>query len=110
MTATASYAHIVHVLDTGRVHATVKYRLPLISVAVVDGAAIGGGAELSTCCDFRVAGPESVVRFVQVKVRIFPSPRFPHPRPPLVISARSCKAAIVIYRTPGSWRGMSSEV
>lgn len=45
-----------------------KGRLPLISVAIVDGAAVGGGAELATCCDFRVAGPESVIRFVQVKV------------------------------------------
>ena len=46
-----------------------KGRLPIISVAVVDGSAIGGGAELTTCCDFRIAGPESVIRFVQVKVR-----------------------------------------
>lgn len=46
-----------------------KGRLPLISVAIVDGAAVGGGAELATCCDFRVAGPESVIRFVQAKVR-----------------------------------------
>lgn len=43
-------------------------RLPLISVAAIDGAAIGGGGELSTACDFRVAGPECSIRFVQVKV------------------------------------------
>lgn len=86
-------------LDTGHVHATIKDRLPLISVAVVDGAAIGGGAELSTCCDFRVAGPESVVRFVQVKVRISLPPLSYTPPPAIVrldISARSCKAAIDI--------------
>lgn len=45
-----------------------KDRLPLISVAAIDGAAIGGGGELSTACDFRVAGPECNIRFVQVKV------------------------------------------
>lgn len=28
-------------------------RLPLISVAVVEGRALGGGAELVTACDFR---------------------------------------------------------
>ncbi|CAM9536332.1 unnamed protein product [Pylaiella littoralis] len=44
--------------------------LPLISVAAVDGAAIGGGAELCTSCDFRVAGPESSIRFVQVKMGV----------------------------------------
>lgn len=28
-------------------------RLPLISVALVEGRALGGGAELTTACDFR---------------------------------------------------------
>eukprot|EP00903_Cladosiphon_okamuranus_P016899 g15579.t1 len=45
-------------------------RLPFISVAAVDGAAIGGGAELCTACDFRVAGPECSIRFVQVKMGV----------------------------------------
>ncbi|CAM9859444.1 unnamed protein product [Ectocarpus sp. 12 AP-2014] len=45
-------------------------RLPLISVAAIDGAAIGGGAELATSCDFRVVGPESSIRFVQVKMGV----------------------------------------
>ncbi|NWW50305.1 ECHD1 decarboxylase, partial [Pedionomus torquatus] len=31
-------------------------RLPLISVALVQGKAFGGGAELSTACDFRAGG------------------------------------------------------
>ncbi|CAM9989279.1 unnamed protein product [Scytosiphon promiscuus] len=44
--------------------------LPLISVAAIDGAAIGGGAELCTSCDFRVAGPDSSIRFVQVKMGV----------------------------------------
>lgn len=29
------------------------YRLPLISVALVQGWALGGGAEFITACDFR---------------------------------------------------------
>lgn len=53
-------------------------RLPLISVAAVDGAAIGGGAELCTSCDFRVAGPESSIRFVQVKVQQYRPVRYPY--------------------------------
>lgn len=31
----------------------VSCRLPLISVALVEGRALGGGAELTTACDFR---------------------------------------------------------
>eukprot|EP00752_Nemacystus_decipiens_P005137 g4661.t1 len=45
-------------------------RLPLISVAAIDGAAVGGGGELSTACDFRVAGPECNIRFVQIKMGV----------------------------------------
>ncbi|CAM9342552.1 unnamed protein product, partial [Hapterophycus canaliculatus] len=44
--------------------------LPLISVAAVDGAAIGGGAELCTSCDFRIASSDSSIRFVQVKMGV----------------------------------------
>ena len=32
---------------------TYMQRLPLISVAFIEGKAMGGGAELSTACDFR---------------------------------------------------------
>lgn len=31
----------------------IQRRLPLISVAMVEGKALGGGAELTTACDFR---------------------------------------------------------
>ncbi|XP_068026488.1 ethylmalonyl-CoA decarboxylase [Melanerpes formicivorus] len=39
-------------------------RLPLISVALVQGKAFGGGAELATACDFRLMSPGSEIRFV----------------------------------------------
>jgi ethylmalonyl-CoA/methylmalonyl-CoA decarboxylase len=47
-------------------------RLPLISVAVIDGHAIGGGAELATCTDFRIWAPGAKMRFVQAKMGITP--------------------------------------
>ncbi|GMH71747.1 hypothetical protein TL16_g05733 [Triparma laevis f. inornata] len=39
--------------------------LPSVSFAAIDGAAYGGGAELATCCDFRVLAPAAKLRFVQ---------------------------------------------
>jgi len=47
-------------------------RLSLISVAAIEGAAIGGGAELTTACDFRVALSEAKIQFVHVKMGVSP--------------------------------------
>ncbi|XP_062042719.1 ethylmalonyl-CoA decarboxylase [Lepus europaeus] len=48
-------------------------RLPLISVALVQGRALGGGAEVTTACDFRLMTPESEIRFVHKEMGIIPS-------------------------------------
>ncbi|CAO2628182.1 Ethylmalonyl-CoA decarboxylase [Lemmus lemmus] len=48
-------------------------RLPLISVALVQGWAVGGGAEFTTACDFRLMTAESVIRFVHKEMGIVPS-------------------------------------
>ncbi|XP_037533031.1 ethylmalonyl-CoA decarboxylase [Nematolebias whitei] len=47
-------------------------RLPLVSVAVVEGKALGGGAELLTACDFRLMTPGSVVQFVHKHMGLVP--------------------------------------
>ncbi|XP_047453666.1 ethylmalonyl-CoA decarboxylase isoform X1 [Mugil cephalus] len=47
-------------------------RLPLISVAVVEGRALGGGAELTTACDFRLMAPGSVIQFVHKHMGLVP--------------------------------------
>ncbi|PIK52875.1 putative ethylmalonyl-CoA decarboxylase [Apostichopus japonicus] len=47
-------------------------RLPLISVAAVSGRATGGGAELTTACDFRVMSPDASIQFVQAKMGMSP--------------------------------------
>ena len=46
--------------------------LPLVSVAAIEGAAVGGGAELATCCDWRVMRSEAKVQFVQTRMGISP--------------------------------------
>lgn len=47
-------------------------RLPLISVAVVEGRALGGGAELVTACDFRLMVRGSVIQFVHKHMGLVP--------------------------------------
>ncbi|NWI15204.1 ECHD1 decarboxylase, partial [Crypturellus soui] len=47
-------------------------RLPLISVALVQGKALGGGAELTTACDFRLMAPGSEIRFVHKQMGLVP--------------------------------------
>uniref|UniRef100_A0A3P9IVY8 Ethylmalonyl-CoA decarboxylase n=1 Tax=Oryzias latipes TaxID=8090 RepID=A0A3P9IVY8_ORYLA len=47
-------------------------RLPLISVALVEGNALGGGAELTTACDFRLMASGSVIQFVHKHMGLVP--------------------------------------
>ncbi|KAM4771456.1 ethylmalonyl-CoA decarboxylase [Rhinophrynus dorsalis] len=47
-------------------------RLPLISVALVQGKALGGGAELCTACDFRLMTEGSEIRFVHKQMGLVP--------------------------------------
>lgn len=44
--------------------------LPLITIALIEGKAIGGGAELCTACDFRVITDDAEIGFVQIKMGI----------------------------------------
>ncbi|KAK2903494.1 hypothetical protein Q8A67_008207 [Cirrhinus molitorella] len=47
-------------------------RLPLISVALVEGRALGGGAELTTACDFRLMMSDGVIQFVHKYMGLVP--------------------------------------
>jgi ethylmalonyl-CoA/methylmalonyl-CoA decarboxylase len=46
--------------------------LPILSVAAIEGAAVGGGAELMTACDWRIFAHNSKVQFVQTSMGISP--------------------------------------
>uniref|UniRef100_UPI00358E3EA8 ethylmalonyl-CoA decarboxylase-like n=2 Tax=Myxine glutinosa TaxID=7769 RepID=UPI00358E3EA8 len=47
-------------------------RLPILSVALVQGKALGGGAELTTACDFRLMSPYGEICFVHKHMGLVP--------------------------------------
>lgn len=51
---------------------TALRRLPQVSVAVVQGAALGGGAELTTATDLRLVASDARIRFVQATMAVSP--------------------------------------
>ena len=52
-------------------HVTTRlFTLPLISVALLQGSALGGGAELAVACDFRVMTPKTKIGFVQASLGV----------------------------------------
>ena len=46
--------------------------LPLVSVCALEGAAVGGGAELATATDYRVAAAGASLAFVQARMGVAP--------------------------------------
>ena len=46
--------------------------LPLLSVAAIEGAAVGGGAEMATVADFRVMSRTAHIRFVHARLGLSP--------------------------------------
>lgn len=47
--------------------------LPMPVVAVINGHAIGGGAEVAIACDFRLAAEEAAIGFVQARLGMMPA-------------------------------------
>lgn len=45
-------------------------KLPLISVAYIEGHALGGGAELTMACDYRLMSPTARLGFVQARLGV----------------------------------------
>ncbi|CAG8769765.1 41968_t:CDS:10 [Gigaspora margarita] len=46
--------------------------LPIPTIAVIDGVALGGGLELALCCDLRVAGANAKIGLPETKLAIIP--------------------------------------
>ena len=73
---------------------------PAPTVALIEGAALGGGAELALCCDMRVMNEQASLGQPEIKVGVFPPLAcllLPRMLPPaiaweLVLTGRSLKA------------------
>lgn len=48
-------------------------RLPLVSIAAIQGPAVAGGMELTLACDLRVAGPQAMFWLPETSLGILPS-------------------------------------
>lgn len=46
------------------------FNLPLVSVAAISGHAVGGGAELTTACDFRIMRKTAKVGFIHARLNV----------------------------------------
>jgi enoyl-CoA hydratase len=62
---------------------------PWISVAAIDGLALGGGLELALACSLRVAGPRATLGFPEVKIGLIPGAGGTQRLPPLVGRGRA---------------------
>ena len=49
------------------------YQAPMVTLALVKGAALGGGAGLVASCDFAVAGNDTVIGFPEVRRGLIPA-------------------------------------
>lgn len=70
--ATMSPADVAAFVQGLRATFTEVETLPQPTIAVIDGAAVGGGLELALACDFRVACPSAMLGLVETRLGIIP--------------------------------------
>ncbi len=73
-------------------------RLPIPTIAAIEGAALGGGLELALCCDLRVAGSLAKFGMPEVKLGVFPGSGGTH-RLPLIVGLAKAKEMIFLGET-----------
>lgn len=65
-----SPAQVSNFLSDMRATFTALSKLPMPTISVIDGHALGGGLELSLCTDFRVVGLEAKVGLVETRLGV----------------------------------------
>ena len=86
MMAPREVAAFVHGLRAGF---TALSQLPMPTIAAIEGAALGGGAELALSCDFRVAGEDATFGFPETGLAIIPGAGGTQRLPRLIGAARA---------------------
>ena len=61
------------VLEAGRAALAALATMPTMTIAALDGAALGGGAELALACDVRFAGPSASLALRQARMGLCPA-------------------------------------
>ncbi len=65
-------AEVLETLDSLRTLTTALDEVPCPTIAVLEGAAFGGGLELALCCDLRVAKPGVQMGLTETRLAIIP--------------------------------------
>lgn len=64
-------------------------KLPIPTIAAINGIALGGGAELALCCDIRVMEEQTQIGFPECKLGVFPGSGGTQRLPQLIGEARA---------------------
>lgn len=65
-------SQVCDALDSLRKLTTSLEKIPAPTIAVLEGAAFGGGLELALCCDLRVAKPGALMGLTETRLAIIP--------------------------------------
>lgn len=69
---TMNETQVLETLDALRAMTSALECVPVPTLAVVEGAAFGGGLELALCCDMRVATPSALMGLTETRLAIIP--------------------------------------
>jgi enoyl-CoA hydratase/carnithine racemase len=75
---------------------------PFLSVAAVDGAALGGGLELAMACTLRVSGPRATYGLPEVRIGLIPGAGGTQRLPQLVGRGRALDIMLTARQVPAS--------
>lgn len=77
-------------------------RLPQITIAAIEGFALGGGLEFAIACDFRVAGSDAVLAMPEISIGGSPGPHVLAKLPSLVGDAAARRLLLLADRIDAS--------